>query len=336
MWLLLMWQWRRRQRNALPFSSLQAVKAAGRTWRQRLVLLPPVLQVLTLTCLIVALARPQKDTVESKQVKEGIAIELLMDVSSSMDMSTAFGRSETRLKAAKQVMEDFVAGDGEELPGRPDDLIGIVTFARYADTICPLTMSRDAVVHMTREIEVQNRPNEDGTAYGDATALAAAHLKMFEERQAAGRGNSSMPDIKSKIIVLLTDGENNCGKHLPLQAAGMARQWGIRVYTISFGDKPQVRQVETSNGRMAVPDEMSATEKVLRQMADSTGGIFRRAADMDSLRAVYAEIDRLEKTELKPLAYKRKQEAFGLFLLVALACLCADVWIRSLMIRMVP
>jgi Ca-activated chloride channel homolog len=336
MMLLLVWQWRRRRRNALPFSSLHAVRAAGRTWRQRLVLLPPLLQLLTLSCLVVALARPQKDTVESKQVKEGIAIELLMDVSSSMDMSTAFGRSETRLEAAKQVMEDFVAGDGDELTGRPDDLIGIVTFARYADTICPLTMSRDAVVHMTREIEVQNRPNEDGTAYGDATALAAAHLKMFEERQAAGRGSSTMPDIKSKIIVLLTDGENNCGKHLPLQAAGMAREWGIRVYTISFGDKPQVRQVETSNGRMAVPDEMSATEKVLRQMADSTGGIFRRAADMDSLRAVYAEIDRLEKTELKPLAYTRKDEAFGWFLLLALGFLCADVWIRSLMIRMVP
>ena len=109
--LLLTWQWRRRRRNALPFSSLQAVRAAGRTWRQRLVLLPPLLQLLTLSCLIVALARPQKDTVESKQVKEGIAIELLMDVSSSMDMSTAFGRSETRLEAAKQVMEDFVAGD---------------------------------------------------------------------------------------------------------------------------------------------------------------------------------------------------------------------------------
>ncbi|MFT5128724.1 MAG: Ca-activated chloride channel family protein [Rhodothermales bacterium] len=334
--LLLIWQLRRRQRNALPFSSLHAAAAAGRTWRQRLVLLPPVLQFLTLSCLIVALARPQKDAIESKQVKEGIAIELLMDVSSSMDMSTAFGRSETRLEAAKQVMEAFVAGDGEELPGRPDDLIGIVTFARYADTICPLTMSRDAVVHMTREIEVQNRPNEDGTAYGDATALAAAHLKMFEERQAAGRGTNSMPDIKSKIIVLLTDGENNCGKHLPLQAAGMAREWGIRVYTISFGDKPQIRQVETSDGRMAVPDEMSATEKVLRQMADSTGGIFRRAADLDSLRSVYAEIDRLEKTELKPLAYTRKQEAYGLFLLVALGLLYADVWIRSLMIRMVP
>jgi Ca-activated chloride channel family protein len=333
---LLLWQWRRRRRNALPFSSLHAVRAAGKTWRQRLVLLPPVLQILTLCCLILALARPQKDRVESKQVKEGIAIELLMDVSSSMDMSTAFGRSETRLEAAKQVMEDFVAGDGDELPGRPDDLIGIVTFARYADTICPLTMSRDAVVHMTREIEVQNRPNEDGTAYGDATALAAAHLKMFEERQADRRGESGVPEIKSKIIVLLTDGENNCGKHLPLQAAGMARQWGIRVYTISFGDKPPVRQVETSEGRMAIPDEMSPTEKVLQQMADSTGGIFRRAADLNSLRAVYAEIDRLEKTELKPLAYKRKEEAFGWFLLVALGLLYLDVWTRSLVIRMVP
>ena len=115
-------------------------------------------------------------------------------------------------------------------------MIGLVTFARYADTVCQLTLSHDALTYITREIEVQDRPNEDGTAYGDATALAAAHLKTYETMQNQGKRSSVIPDIKSKIIVLLTDGENNCGNHLPIQSAAMAREWGIRVYTINFGE----------------------------------------------------------------------------------------------------
>ncbi|MEM7391080.1 MAG: VWA domain-containing protein [Verrucomicrobiota bacterium] len=336
--VLLFIQWRTRGRDAYPFSSLDAAAASGRTWRQRFHWLPPVLQTLALSVLIFALARPQQDVVEARDMREGIAIEMLLDVSSSMDMSTDYeGKSVTRLEAAKKVLEDFVAGDGDTLKGREDDLIGIVTFARYADTICPLTLSRDAVVYLTREIEIQDRPNEDGTAYGDATALAAAHLKMFEQLQAESRrSDAEMPEIKSKIIVLLTDGENNCGNHLPLQAAAMAREWGIRIYTISFGEAPRMKKVNTDLGEVELPETMSATERILREMAVSTGGIFRQASDFDSLRAVYAEIDRLEKSELKPVKYKEKRELFHLFAFLALGFISTDVLLRSTVLRVFP
>ena len=165
---------------------------------------------------------------------------MLIDVSTSMDMYIRYkDENVTRMEVAKKVVEEFVAGDGEELKGRPDDLIGIVTFARCRH-YCPMTLGHDALVQMVRELTINERPNEDGTAYGDATALAAARLRSLEGQD---------DDIKSKVIVLLTDGENNCGEHLPLQAAGLAKKWGIRVYTISIksGDRVSVQKLMPEN-----------------------------------------------------------------------------------------
>ena len=145
------------------------------------------------------------------------------------------GRRKTRMEVAKRVLEEFVLGDGKELKGRPNDLIGIITFARYADTVCPLTMGHQALASMARDIQVNERPNEDGTAYGDAAALAAARLSHYEKQlQEEGLASDSM-NIKSKIMVLLTDGENNCGRFLPLQAASMAKEWGIKNLLHQFG-----------------------------------------------------------------------------------------------------
>jgi Ca-activated chloride channel family protein len=325
---------RGRARRAISFSSLEGFSDHERSLRQRLLWLPPALYFLGLATIVVALARPQTNQLATRDVHEGIAIMMLLDISSSMDMNTGSGKSrETRLASAKQVLEGFVVGDGGRLTGRPHDLIGLVTFARYADTVCPLTLSHDALTYITREIEVQDRPNEDGTAYGDATSLAAAQLKMYESMQNRAKRSSLVPEIKSKIIVLLTDGENNCGNHLPIQAAAMAREWGIRVYTINFGELAGPRSVETTLGKVQLPDEMSATEATLRQMAEITGGIYRQAADVQSLRAVYAEIDELEKSQLKPVAIVQKNERFApfaasSFLLLGLYVLLASTWLR--------
>ena len=150
---------RRRHQHALSYSSTEHLQDAEKSLRQRLLWLPPFLFLASMIAVVVALARPQTDQVQTRDVHEGIAIMMLIDISSSMDMNTGFaGSRETRLEAAKKVLEGFVAGDGDTLKGRPHDLVGIVSFARYADTVCPLTLSHDAVTYITREIEVQGSP----------------------------------------------------------------------------------------------------------------------------------------------------------------------------------
>ena len=237
LWLLLvlplLWLYARNRRKdeAMVYSSLEILGGRNITWRQRLLFILPLCFYLALVCLIVCLARPQTESLGSREDREGIAIQLVVDVSSSMsqDMKTEGGARMTRMEVAKQVMVEFVKGDGESLPGRADDMIGVISFSRYSDNICPMTLSHDAVEYLIDEISINTRPNEDGTAYGDATALAAARLKDQEDAESA---------LKSKVILLLTDGENNCGEQMPLYAAAMAKQWGIKIYTISIQDVP--------------------------------------------------------------------------------------------------
>ena len=193
----------------------------------------PRLRALAVALLIVACAGPQMERQVGEETRQGIAIELLIDLSSSMDQSLASegGKALSRLAGAKRVVEQFVRH-------RVDDLIGLITFARYADTLSPLTMGHDALVEIVHGLVVQERPDEDGTAYGDALALACARLDQLDKCQTAERIASADPSaaIHSKVVVLLTDGENNCGLHLPEEAAGLAKKWGIRVYAISMMD----------------------------------------------------------------------------------------------------
>ena len=205
---------------------------------------PPLILHIALASLICALAKPMTEVTKQRQDRQGIAIQVLIDVSSSMDINMQYGDERlTRMDVAKIVVEKFIAGDGQDLVGRSDDLIGLVTFARYADTIAPLSLAHDALVAIVQDVTINTRPNEDGTAYGDATALAAAQLDLLEGDQ----------DIKSKIIILLTDGENNCGNHLPLQAASLAKEWGIKVYTISIQSKPTPERKTTDKGTFFHP-----------------------------------------------------------------------------------
>ena len=337
--VVLLIEWRCRDANALEFSSMRSILATGMTWRQRLVWLPTLLGVVAIVLLVLGAARPQVEVLERSREKEGIAIEMLVDISSSMDMRMDFkGKEATRLAVAKTVLEEFVAGDGNELKGRPDDLIGIITFARYADTVCPLTLGHEAVVYFARNLEINDRPNEDGTAYGDAASLAAARMKTLEENlwQDALEEEDDL-SIKSKIIVLLTDGENNCGRHLPLEAAAMAKKWDIRVYTISLGEPPPPVRIEGEKGdEIQVVAERSAAEQTLEKMAEETGGIFRTAHDYDSLQAVYKEIDELERSEMRSSVKKMRAEVFGIFVGTALVLLVLESILRSTWLRRIP
>ncbi|MEM7147337.1 MAG: VWA domain-containing protein [Verrucomicrobiota bacterium] len=334
--VLFLWRILRWRETAIEFSSMQPVFAAGMTWRERLARLPAVLGILAILLLVAALARPQIETIERTTSREGIAIEMLVDISSSMDMRMGFrDEDSTRLEVAKKVLELFVVGDGDQLEGRPDDLVGIITFARYADTVCPLTLSHPAVVYFAQNLEINDRPNEDGTAYGDATALAAARMKTLEENLWQQEGEADL-EIKSKIIVLLTDGENNCGRHLPMEAAALAKKWGIRLYTISLTEAPAPKTLETEEGVIEVAEGRSAAEEMLERMAETTGGIFRTAHDFDSLQAVYAEIDQLERSEVRSTAKKVKADVFALFAMGAVLLLAGEALLRSTWLRRIP
>ncbi|MFC1467250.1 VWA domain-containing protein [Verrucomicrobiota bacterium] len=317
------------QEEGLRFPSLEIWRKSGVSRRQKWLWLPPWLRVLAAVLLIAACARPQHELESKVQKTYGIAMEILLDISSSMSFTMTYdNRQVERIEVAKQVLEAFVAGDDEALEGRSDDLIGLITFARYADTLSPLTYSHDALVEIIRDVEVNERPNEDGTAYGDASALAAARLRHLEEA-----GEERGAAVESKVILLLTDGENNCGRHLPLEAAALAKKWGFRIYTISITDAPATRKEVVGGELFQRVEELSEAQLVLKRMAEETGGIFRTATDYDTLRSVYEEIDMLEKSEIKTVTHLEVKEQYHLFAALALAVLLLECALRSTILR---
>ncbi|MDF1752104.1 MAG: VWA domain-containing protein [Verrucomicrobiales bacterium] len=334
-WLLLvplpfaLVMWRRRDRPTLSVSSLRLWEHADSV-RARFLWIPPVAKALGLTFLIVAMARPQAGSSHAAQVSEGIAIELLVDVSSSMsmDMKLPDGKGRSRMKVAKELVEKFIAGDGENLAGREGDLLGLITFARYADTRSPLTLGHNALLTVVRDLDIQDRPNEDGTAYGDALAVAAARLKQLDDPEVRAM-RSLEGEISSRVIILLTDGENNSGSHLPVEAAGLAKEWGCRIYCISLGDRPRSADTE-----MAV--QLSEAERVLEHISLETDGVFRTAEDYDSLLSVYAEIDKLERARIVSRVYTRVAEWFWLPLTFGLLFLLLSLWLEATWLRTVP
>ena len=328
---LLLWLLRGRlRRTSLQVSSLGLWSDVD-AGRARYLWIPVFLRRMALVLLLLALARPQAGSTYSMNVSEGIAIQLLVDVSSSMDMNVRDldGQNRSRMEVAKEMVQRFISGDGETLHGRGEDLLGLITFARYADTRSPLTFGHDALLQIVSSLEVQERPNEDGTAYGDALALAAARLQNIEELQ-FGLGSVEVDAIESRVIILLTDGENNSGAHLPLEAAGLAKAWGCRIYCISLGDT----RVGFS-GEVQI-DKLTAAEQTLKHISDETGGIFRQATDYESLLSVYEEIDRLERSDIATRSYDRVAEWFWLPLGLALLSLLIALLLEASVLRVVP
>ncbi|MEO0510773.1 MAG: VWA domain-containing protein [Verrucomicrobiota bacterium] len=322
---------RQRERTSVTVPSIKLWET-GETGRARWLWLPITLRRACVVLILLAVARPQAGTTYDAEVTEGIAIQMLIDVSSSMDMGVTDlnGKSTSRMEVAKDMVERFIAGDGEALEGRPNDLIGLITFARYADTRSPLTFGHEALLQIVRNLEIQERPNEDGTAYGDALAIAAARLQNLEELKHGSR-SFDMDSIRSKLIILLTDGENNSGSHLPLEAAGLAKAWGCRVYVVSLGDSGTDGIIGDEN---APP--LSSAERVLEHIAKETGGHFRQAHDFESLVSFYSEIDLLERSEISSRSFDRVAEWFWLPLACGLAALCFALILESTWLRVVP
>jgi Ca-activated chloride channel family protein len=296
---LVVWRWiRRGHRPAVRFSSLGVAADIRPSWAVRLSWLPAALRVLVFIGLVICLARPQKLDEQTKRFSEGIAIELVVDRSLSMladdfvvrDPNTGQPRRATRFDAVQAVVTRFIIG-GDDLDGRPNDLVGLIAFASFADSLCPLTLDHGHLVDVLMATTVETFRGETGTAIGDALALAVERLRGVEQRVDLLGGQS----IKSRIIVLLTDGENNQGDIDPLEAAELAHALGIKVYTIGAGTE---RGGFIAPGSLA-PQRSSIDEETLRAIAEKTGGRYFLAQDTDSLREVYRQIDSLEKTEIE-------------------------------------
>ena len=247
-----------------------------------------------------------------------------------MDISMPFqDTTMSRMEVTKQVVEQFAAE-------RPSDLIGLITFARYADTICPLTLSHDSLLYFIQELKIESRPNEDGTAFGDALALAAARLKTAEERYSTEDDQPASYTINSKVIILLTDGNNNCGRHLPMEGAALAEHWGIRVHTIAITDPPEMKTIQTPEGPVQIEAEPLVQERILKKIAETTGGIYRRADNEASLRDVYGEINAMETSEMKTMRYHTFVDIFQPFAVTGLLLLLGHIILTTTWLRRIP
>jgi Ca-activated chloride channel family protein len=340
------WQWRKQRTASVRFSSITTLKKSPISWRVRL---RPVLFLLRLLCIasvIVALARPRKGTVLSEISSEGIAIETVVDQSGSMQAEMDYnGQELNRLEVVKRVLAEFIQGNKSQFEGRTGDLIGLITFARYAHTTCPLVPSHSVLLEFLKQTKLVTLRSEDGTAIGDAIALAGARLKKAEEeiqkrRVALGMADANdLPDsfqIKNKVIILLTDGQNNAGDYAPVKAAELARDWDIKIYTIGIGSDQAFTTMQTPMGSFKIPAQNDLDEPLLTRIAETTGGFYRRADSALVLKDIVKTINDLEKSEVKTLQYTQYSEQFMPWIWAAIGLLITEVLCSCTVFRKIP
>jgi len=340
---------RRKGTAAVRFPSLVDMKNCLVSWRIRFRPLLTIARLLCVALLIVALARPRKGTVLAEISTEGVAIEAIVDHSGSMQTEMDYyGDKLNRLEVVKKVLSDFIEGDKKDLKGRSSDLIGLISFARYADTKCPLVHGHNVLLEFLKKTEIVTIRSEDGTAIGDAIALGAARLQKAEEeiqqrKQQLVSSGEKISDagesgfkIKSKVMILLTDGINNAGQYDPLEAAELAKKWGIKIYTIGIGSSQAYTSIQTPLGTYKMPTGQELDERLLEAIAEKTGAFYGRADDAKALRSIVERIDELEKTEVRSVQYTQFAERFGPWTLTALLVLAAEMLASCTVFRKIP
>jgi Ca-activated chloride channel family protein len=302
----------RRRAAALRYPAVRTVVEAGAgvsRWAHRI---PGMLRALALAAFVVALARPQSGATTETLLTEGIDIVLAIDVSTSM---LAEDLQPNRLEAAKAVAADFVRG-------RQSDRIALVAFAGEAFTQAPLTLDYGVITTLLAELE----PGmiTDGTAVGMGLATALKRLQASE--------------AESKIVILVTDGQNNAGEIGPLTAAQMAGALGVRVYTIGAGSRGTARVPidDPLRGRVYATVRVDLDEETLRQMAELTGGRYFRATDNESLAVIYEEIDRLERTTMEVENFTQYTERFPPVVVFGLLLVLVEVSLAHTALRRLP
>lgn len=267
-----------------------------------------VLRCLALVALIIALARPQSSLSWQNSTTEGIDIMIASDISGSM---LAEDFQPNRLDAGKAIAIDFIKN-------RPDDRIGLVIFSGESFTQCPLTIDHDVLINLYQDIKYGMI--DDGTAIGMGLATAVNRLKGS--------------DAKSKVVILLTDGSNNMGSIPPLTAAEIAKQFGVRVYTVGIGTHGYAPvPVQTAMGIQYQKMLVDVDEGTLKKIAGITGGKYFRATDNETLKNIYEQIDKLEKAKIDVTRYHKKTELFLPFALIALLFLLLEFGFKNTLLK---
>ena len=324
LWLLLgapvflAWAWvERRRRAVLRFSAASQLMKLGRGLRPYFLWLLPVLRVAAFVLAVIALARPQERDSRVKDLSvEGIDIMIALDLSTSME--AADFRPNNRLHVAKEVLTEF-------LGSRSNDRIGLVVFSGGAYTQAPLTLDYGVLKEVIKQL--RTRVLEDGTAIGDAVATALNRLRDSE--------------AKSRVVVLITDGDNNAGRVSPLDAAEAGKALGIPVYTILVGKGGKVpfpSGVDLFGQQTWREVEIPINPELLQKLASMTGGEFYRATDRDSLKdGLQKVLDSLERSKLmEGGAMATYREHFHVFLLAAALCLVLEFFLKSTVLRVFP
>jgi Ca-activated chloride channel homolog len=330
--------WSRRSAGRVVFSSLRALPGGGQTWRTRLAWLPDAMFALAVISLVIALTGPRAGDKTSRVRREGIAIALAVDVSGSMkaqDLAGASGAScdrsaddQTRLGVVKRAFEQFVLG-GKGLRGRPDDAIGLVAFASYAETRSPLTLDHGNLVTAARQLEFAP-DDESGTRIGNGLALAIERLREFKKG-----------DKVARIAILLTDGETTIRDENTIDedtAIDQAIEAGVKVYTIGAGKKGTAPIcVDDMDGRGRLRQmQVSIDEATLGKIAEKTGGAYFRAENGAALRHIYSQIDKLERTTIEEERFTEYHQYYVWFVAAALLLLTVALLLRGTVLRRLP
>jgi Ca-activated chloride channel homolog len=301
----------KKSKASIQISTLISLKKAPLTWKHFLRHLAFVLQIAVLTLIVFCLARPQSSDSWQNQTVEGIDIIIALDMSSSM---LARDFQPNRLEAAKSVAVEFISG-------RLYDRIGLVVFSAESFTQCPLTTDRAVLINLFQNL--QSGLLEDGTAIGLGLANAVSRLKDSE--------------AKSKVVILLTDGENNRGEIAPITAAEIAKTFGIRVYTIGVGTIGTAPYpVQTPFGIQIRDVEVKIDEKTLQDIANITEGKYFRATNNRTLIEVYKEIDRLERSKIENKEFSKKNEEYRRYAIGALVLALLAMILQFVVFRHIP
>jgi Ca-activated chloride channel homolog len=293
---------------SLRMPGLKPLEKTGTTIRNYLQYFLFAIRMTAVLLLIIVLARPQFTDKFQDVSTEGIDIILTLDISGSM---LARDFKPDRLEASKDVATEFISG-------RPYDRIGLVVFSGESFTQCPLTTDHAVLINLLREI--QSGMIEDGTAIGMGLANAVNRIKDS--------------DAKSKVIILLTDGINNRGEIAPATAAGIAKTFGVRVYTIGVGTQGTAPYpVQTPFGMQYQNMPVEIDEAILKDIAQTTGGRYFRATDNDKLVQVYSEIDKLEKSKIDVKQFTRKEEKFLIPAIIAFCLLAIEILVRYTVLK---
>ncbi len=309
----------RRRKPSIRFTDIKRLRSINPGLRTRLIHLPFILRITGIALLVIALARPRSGNEVREVTTHGVDIMLLLDISTSMKALDF--KPKNRLHVAKERIKEFIKK-------REHDRIGLVAFAARSMTKCPLTLDYTILTNFLEDLDFGDI--KDGTAIGTAIATGAKRLDKS--------------DAKSRIMILLTDGENNAGEISPEVAAQAVAELGIKIYTIGIGKKGRVpypvKYVDPRTNRVVKHDvkmmKSKLNEESLQEIADITGGMFFRAQDSKALQEIYSKINEMEKSDIETKSYTTYTEKFFTWLLAGCILIFIEILLSHTILRRVP